>query len=73
MRRKELFEMIQEIIGNSKLEIHYLDDGYSTSHYKFTPYSFQGTSAKKITANPHYDMGQGHFRMRSKGYGNARI
>jgi UDP-glucose 4-epimerase len=58
MRRKELFEMIQEIIGNSKLEIHYLDDGY-TSHYKFTPYSFQGTSAKKITANPHYDMGQG--------------
>ena len=58
MKRKELFEMIQEIIGNSKLEIHYLDDGYS-NHYKFTPYSFQGTSAKKITSNPHYDMGQG--------------
>jgi UDP-glucose 4-epimerase len=58
MKRKELFEMIQEIIGNSKLEIQYLDDGYS-NHYKFTPYSFQGTSAKKITANPHYDMGQG--------------
>lgn len=58
MKRKELFEMIQEIIGNSKLEIHYLDDGYS-NHYKFSPYSFQGTSAKKITANPHYDMGQG--------------
>lgn len=58
MKRKELFQMIKEIIGNSKLKIQYLDDGYS-NHYKFTPYSFQGTSAKKITANPHYDMGQG--------------
>ncbi len=58
MKRKELFQMIQEIIGNRKLEIQYLDNGYS-HHYKFTPYSFQGTSAKKITANPHYDMGQG--------------
>ena len=58
MKRKELFEMIQEIIGNSKLKIQYLDDGYS-NHYRFTPYSFQGTSAKKIIANPHYDMGQG--------------
>lgn len=58
MKRKELFEMIREIIGNNKLEIQYLDDGYS-NHYKFTPYSFQGTSAKKITTNPHYDMGQG--------------
>lgn len=58
MKRKELFEMISEIIGNDKLEIQYLDEGYS-NHYKYTPYSFQGTSAKKITANPHYDMGQG--------------
>lgn len=58
MKRKELFEMIREIIGNDKLEIQYLDKGYS-NHYKYTPYSFQGTSAKKITANPHYDMGQG--------------
>ena len=58
MKRKELFEMIREIIGNNKLEIQYLDEGYS-NHYKYTPYSFQGTSAKKITANPHYDMGQG--------------
>ena len=58
MKRKELFEMIREIIGNDKLEIQYLDEGYS-NHYKYTPYSFQGTSAKKITANPHFDMGQG--------------
>ena len=58
MKRKELFEMIREIIGNNKLEIQYLDQGYS-NHYKYTPYAFQGTSAKKITANPHFDMGQG--------------
>jgi UDP-glucose 4-epimerase len=58
MKRKELLEMIREIIGNDKLEIQYLDKGY-LNHYKYTPYSFQGTSAKKITANPHFDMGQG--------------
>ena len=58
MKRKELFEMIREIIGNNKLEIQYLmmDIRIIISSL---PYSFQGTSAKKITANPHYDMGQG--------------
>ena len=58
MKRKELFEMIREIIGNVNFEIEYLNQDYS-NHYRLTPYSFQGTSAKKITANPHYDMGQG--------------
>lgn len=58
MKRKELFEMIREIIGNKQLDILYQNSGYS-NHYKLTPYTFQGTSAKKITANPHYDMGQG--------------
>ena len=58
MKRRELFEMIKEIIGNSELEINLLDGGY-TDHYRFTPYSFRGTSAKKITANPHFDLGQG--------------
>jgi UDP-glucose 4-epimerase len=58
MKRKELFEMIREIIGNTELEIQYLNEGIG-NHYRFTPYSFQATSAKKITANPHYDMGQG--------------
>ncbi|MAJ37342.1 MAG: UDP-glucose 4-epimerase [Flavobacteriaceae bacterium] len=58
MKRRELFEMIREIIGNKNLVIQYLEEGYH-NHYKFTPYSYQGTSAKKIIANPHYDMGQG--------------
>jgi len=58
MKRKELFEMICEIIGNEELEIHYLGEG-DNNHYKLTPYTFQGTSARKIIANPHYDMGQG--------------
>ena len=58
MKRKELFEMIREIIGNSTMEIQYLSKGYG-NHYRYTPYTFQGTSAKKITANPHFDMGQG--------------
>ena len=58
MKRIELFEMIREIAGIDELEIQYLNEGYE-NHYKRTPYSYQGTSAKKITANPHYDMGQG--------------
>lgn len=58
MKRKELFEMIREIINIPTLEIQYLNKGYK-NHYKLTPYSFQGTSAKKIIANPHFDMGQG--------------
>ena len=58
MKRKELFEMIREIINIPTLEIQYLKKGYE-NHYTLTPYSFQGTSAKKIIANPHFDMGQG--------------
>jgi UDP-glucose 4-epimerase len=58
MKRKELFEMIREIIGNSAMEIQYLNKGHG-NHYRYTPYTFQGTSAKKIIANPHFDMGQG--------------
>lgn len=58
MKRKELFEMIREIIGNSAMEIQYLNKG-NGNHYRYTPYTFQGTSAKKIIANPHFDMGQG--------------
>jgi len=58
MRRRDLFEMIKEIIGNPDLKVTYSNSGYD-NHYKYTPYSFQGISAKKLVANPHYDMGQG--------------
>lgn len=57
MQRKELFNMIKEIL-NDKVEVKFLDNGYS-NHYKFTPYSFEASVSKKLIANPHIDMGQG--------------
>ena len=57
MRRKELFDMINEILGN-KLEIKLKKDGYQ-NHYKYTPYSFHPTRSKKLVANPFIDLGQG--------------
>ncbi len=57
MHRKELFDMINEILGN-KLTINLNDDGYN-NHYKTTPYSFHPTRSKKLVANPYIDMGQG--------------
>ena len=57
MKRKELFEMVNEILGN-KLSVNLNDDGYH-NHYKTTPYSFHPTRSKKLVANPYIDMGQG--------------
>jgi UDP-glucose 4-epimerase len=57
MQRKELFEMINEILGGT-LKINLNDDGYH-NHYKTTPYSFHPTRSKKLVANPYIDMGQG--------------
>ena len=57
MQRKELFDMVNEILGNT-LSIHLNDDGYH-NHYKTTPYSFHPTRSKKLVANPYIDMGQG--------------
>jgi len=57
MHRKELFEMINEILGNT-LEINLNNDGYY-NHYQMTPYSFHPTKSKKLVANPYIDMGQG--------------
>ena len=57
MKRKELFDMINEILGG-ELKINLNDDGYN-NHYKTTPYSFLPTRSKKLTANPYIDLGQG--------------
>jgi len=57
MKRSELFEVINEILGN-KLEINYRND-VAKNHYRFTPYSYSPTLSKKLVANPHIDMGQG--------------
>ena len=57
MKRKELFDMVNEMLGNS-VEINLKKDGYH-NHYKITPYSFLPTRSKKLVANPYVDMGQG--------------
>ena len=57
MHRKELFDMINEMLGN-KLDVKLNNDGYG-NHYKTTPYSFHPTRSKKLVANPYIDMGQG--------------
>jgi UDP-glucose 4-epimerase len=57
MQRKELFQMINEILNNN-VEIKFKNVGYS-NHYKYTPYSFDPSVSKKLVANPHIDMGQG--------------
>jgi UDP-glucose 4-epimerase len=57
MQRRELFEMINEMLGN-RLKIDLNNDGYQ-HHYKITPYSFHPTRSKKLVANPYIDLGQG--------------
>jgi UDP-glucose 4-epimerase len=57
MRRKELFELIKEILGND-LKIILKSDSESF-HYRYTPYSFDPSVSRKLVANPHIDMGQG--------------
>ena len=57
MKRAELFELINEILGN-KIEIT-LQEGNYHHHYKLTPYSYTPTLSRKMVANPHIDMGQG--------------
>ena len=57
MKRKELFEMIKEMMGgNIEIILKKSDEG---NHYKYTPYSFTPKRSKKLIANPHIDMGQG--------------
>lgn len=57
MKRSDLFNMVKEIL-NGKVEIKYRNDGYQ-NHYNFTPYSFEPSVSRKLSANPHTDMGQG--------------
>jgi UDP-glucose 4-epimerase len=57
MKRSDLFNMVKEIL-NDQVEIKYKKDGYH-NHYNFTPYSFEPSVSRKLSANPHIDMGQG--------------
>jgi UDP-glucose 4-epimerase len=69
IKRFELFNMINEILNN-KIEINY-NYNYN-NHYKFTPYSFEPSLSKKLTANPHIDMGQGILECIRSVYKNER-
>ena len=57
MKRKELSEMIREILGED-FEVILQNSGY-VNHYRSTPYSFQPTMSRKMVANTYVDMGQG--------------
>jgi len=57
MKRSDLFNMVKEIL-NDQVDINYKNDGYH-NHYNFTPYSFDPSVSRKLSANPHIDMGQG--------------
>lgn len=70
MRREELFNMIKEILNDS-VDIKCVNEGYS-NHYKFTPYSFEPSVSKRLTANPHIDMGQGILECIRAVYNNEK-
>ncbi len=70
MRRKELFEMINEILNN-QIDISYKSSEYQ-NHYKYTPYSFEPSVSQKLVANPHIDMGQGLLECVRAVYKNER-
>ena len=57
IRYRDLLEMIREMM-NEDIEINYINTTSST-HYKFTPYSFSPKLGKKLVNNPHIDLGQG--------------
>lgn len=66
MRYKDLLEMIKEMLGN-KVEIE-IRPSTRKAHYKITPYNFTPKLGKKMTTNPHIDMGQGLLRCMTEIY-----
>jgi UDP-glucose 4-epimerase len=57
MQVKELMTLISEIFNN-QLKITY-KQGIDKHHYKVTPYTYAPRSARRITPEVFYDMGQG--------------
>ena len=66
MRYKDLLEMIKEMLGN-EVEID-IRPSTRKAHYKVTPYNFSPKLGKKMTTNPHIDMGQGLLRCMTELY-----
>jgi UDP-glucose 4-epimerase len=62
---KDLFRMIQEIIGGD-IDIEYNFSpqiGKKKSHYKITPYFFNQNMPRKLTSNQYVDLGVGILEM----------
>jgi UDP-glucose 4-epimerase len=66
MRYIDLLQMIKEMLGN-KLEIEILPVERK-AHYKLTPYNFSPKLGRKMTNNPHIDMGQGLLQCMAEVY-----
>ena len=66
MRYIDLLEMIKEMLGN-KIEIEMLLSKRK-AHYKITPYNFSPKLGRKMTNNPHIDMGQGLLQCMAEVY-----
>ncbi len=66
IKYKELLDMIKEII-NDNISIK-MYPRKSENHYKNSPYSFNPKLAKKLTINPHIDLGQGILNLISDIY-----
>jgi UDP-glucose 4-epimerase len=63
MRFIDLLKMIEEIVGETEVELQPPDPedvrhGLS-GHFAITPYNFRPKVARKLVANPYVDMGQG--------------
>jgi UDP-glucose 4-epimerase len=57
LRRKDLFIMVDEMLGHD-VTIEQAEICHE-GHYHVTPYAFHPSTAKKLVANPYIDMGQG--------------
>lgn len=56
IKLRELLEMIDEILNN---EIHIQYGSGKSSHYKYTPYSYESKQTKKIVMSSSRDLGDG--------------
>ena len=66
----DLMKMIKEIIGKDiKINLH---PNESDTHYRLTPYSFNPKIARKLTINPHIDLGQGLLNLISDIYSQSK-
>lgn len=61
MRIKDLFRMIEEILGR-KVRVEYQNDPNS-GHYQITPYAFMPKIGRKLTPPLTVDLGQGILRV----------